>query len=76
MHPVKYLRLKSLGEYLHAKYGFGARSTLAKLACISSDGPAFHKAGRAALYKPAALDEWALAKIGRPQRSTSDTEAV
>ncbi len=68
-----YLRRKAASEYLQAKYGFGGGSTLAKLACVSSDGPRYRNAGRAVLYTPDDLDTWALAKIGAPQRSTSDT---
>jgi hypothetical protein len=74
MHPAQYLRRKAAGDYLKAKYGFGSEKKLAKLACLGG-GPTFHKAGPAALYEPAALDEWALGKIGSPQRSTSDTRA-
>jgi hypothetical protein len=63
MHPATYLRRKAAGEYLKTKFGFGSDKTLAKLASLGG-GPAFHKAGPAALYEPAALDEWALSKIG------------
>ncbi|MGO9427594.1 hypothetical protein [Rhodoblastus sp.] len=75
MPPVQYLRRKQAGEYLKAKYGFGSERTLAKLACLGG-GPEFRKASNAALYEPAKLDEWALAKIGKPQRSTSDAKAA
>jgi hypothetical protein len=72
MQPEQYLRRKAAGEYLKAKYGFGSEKTLAKLACLSSDGPRFAKAGPVVLYTKDDLDEWARSKIGRPQRSTSD----
>jgi hypothetical protein len=75
MNSAQYLRRKNAGDYLKTKYGFGSEKTLAKLACVGG-GPTFHKAGPAALYEPAALDEWALSKIGAPQRSTSDTKAA
>jgi hypothetical protein len=75
MHPAQFLRRKQAGEYLKAKFGFGSEKTLAKLACIGG-GPEFCKAGTAALYEPAKLDEWALAKIGPSQRSTSDAVAA
>jgi hypothetical protein len=71
MHPVQYLRRRAAGEYLKAKYGFGSEKTLAKLACLGG-GPEFRKAGPTALYEPAALDVWALSKIGPAQKSTSD----
>jgi hypothetical protein len=67
----QYLRRKAAGEYLKAKYGFGSEKTLAKLATIGG-GPLFYKAANAAIYKPEDLDAWALAKIGRAQKSTSD----
>jgi hypothetical protein len=47
--------------------------TLAKLACISSDGPPFH-AGRFPLYPVSGLDAWAKKKIGPLVRSTSEVE--
>jgi hypothetical protein len=75
MHPAQFLRRKQAGEYLKAKFGFGSEKTLAKLACVGG-GPEMRKAGVAALYEPAKLDEWALAKIGAPQRSTSDARAA
>jgi hypothetical protein len=71
MNNAQYLRRKDAAKYLKEKYGFGAEKTLAKLACHGG-GPLFHKAGVAALYEPAALDAWAQAKIGAPQRSTSE----
>lgn len=70
MHTAKYLRRKEAGAYLKSKYGFGTEKTLAKLACVGG-GPDFHKAGSAALYDPVKLDEWALAKVGPAQSSTS-----
>lgn len=74
MKQAEYLRRKAAGEYLKSRYGFGSERTLAKLACVGG-GPLFHKAANAAIYKPEDLDAWALAKIGAPQRSTSDMEA-
>ncbi|KAF2990046.1 hypothetical protein OGR47_17505 [Methylocystis sp. MJC1] len=68
----QFLRRKSAGEYLKQKYGFGSEKTLAKLACLGG-GPEFRKAGVVTLYEPAKLDEWALAKIGAPIRSTSES---
>lgn len=73
MQSLQFLRRKAAGEYLKSRYGFGSERTLAKLACIGG-GPEFRKAGAAALYEPEKLDEWALAKIGAPQKSTSDVK--
>lgn len=75
MHQAQYLRRKQAAEYLKGKFGFGSGRTLAKLACIGG-GPEFRKAGSTVLYEPAKLDEWARAKIGAPQSSTSDTRAA
>ena len=71
----QFLRRKQAGEYLKARYGFGSEKTLAKLATVGG-GPEFRKAANAALYEPAKLDEWALGKIGDPQRSTSDARSA
>jgi hypothetical protein len=67
----RFLRRRQAADYLQSKYGFGAMATLAKGA-VTGDTPYFRKAGRMVLYTKASLDEWALKKIGRPQRSTSD----
>jgi hypothetical protein len=67
----KFLRRREAAAYLRGRYGIGSEKTLAKLACVGG-GPEFHKAGVAALYEAAALDTWALAKIGPAQASTSD----
>jgi hypothetical protein len=72
MHHAQFLCRKAAGGYLKDKYGFGSERTLAKLACLGG-GPEFRKAGSTVLYEPAKLDEWAISKVGQPQRSTSDT---
>jgi hypothetical protein len=46
--------------------------TLAKLACVSSEGPPFRRAGRFPLYPISGLDAWAQSKIGPLVRSTSE----
>jgi hypothetical protein len=71
-----YLRRRAAGEYLKQKFGFGAGATLSKIACVSSDGPLFRRAGRVVLYRREDLDAWALSKIGAPQKSTSDAARV
>jgi hypothetical protein len=73
MNP-RFLRRKQAGEYLLAKYGFGAEKTLAKVAVVGG-GPEYRKAGRIPLYTIEALDNWALAKIGAPVHSTSEAKA-
>ena len=70
-NKLKFMRRREAASYLRERYGFGAERTLAKGA-VTGDTPEFHKAGRLVLYTREALDTWALAKIGAPQRSTSD----
>ncbi len=74
MQQTQFWRRDAAAEYLKKTYGFGAARTLAK-GVVTGDTPAFHKAGRIVLYTREALDEWALAKIGKLQRSTSDARA-
>jgi hypothetical protein len=56
-------------------YGFPcSRQWLAKLAVVGG-GPLYRKAGRTPIYETPELDRWAEARIGPPQRSTSDLAA-
>lgn len=67
------LRRTEAAEYVTATYGFPCSPrTLAKLACVSSDGPPFRMAGRIPLYPQHGLDAWARSKIGPLVRSTSE----
>jgi hypothetical protein len=75
MQTTQFLRRNAAGRYLKEKYGFGSTRTLAKLACLGG-GPEFRKAGAIVLYEPEKLDEWALARIGKSQLSTSDVGAA
>ena len=60
-------------SYVQERYGFScSRQWLAKLAVVGG-GPVFRKAGRTPIYAPDDLDAWAVARIGAPLRSTSDT---
>ena len=67
----QFLRRRQAADYSQSKYGFGAMATLAKGA-VTGDTPCYRKAGKMVLYTKASLDEWALKKIGPPQRSTSE----
>jgi hypothetical protein len=71
---LHYLSRRDAGAYLKASYGLGCYRTLAQLAS-DGGGPAFHKAGRRALYTIADLDAWAVAKIGPRRASTARREA-
>ena len=67
------LRRTAAAKYITETFGFPCSpKTLAKLACVSSEGPPFRRAGRIPLYPVSGLDEWALAKIGPLIRSTSE----
>jgi hypothetical protein len=71
-----FMRRPAAGAYLRAKYGHGSEKTLAKLACLGG-GPEFHKSGsRTVVYTKKALDDWALARISGPRRSTSEADAA
>jgi hypothetical protein len=66
------LRRTEAANYVTTIYGIPCSpKTLAKLACVSSNGPPFRLAGRFPLYPTSGLDAWALAKIGPLVRSTS-----
>jgi hypothetical protein len=67
------LRREAAAKYITATYGIPCSpKTLAKLACVSSDGPPFRMAGRFPLYPTSGLDAWAQNKIGPLVRSTSE----
>ena len=66
-----FLRRSDAAAYITERYG--SRQWLAKLAVIGG-GPLFRKAGRYPIYEPSELDRWAEARIGPPQRSTSEVD--
>jgi hypothetical protein len=69
------LRRTEAASYVTSTYGIPCSpKTLAKLACVSSDGPPFRLAGRFPLYPTSGLDAWARAKIGPLVRSTSEAQ--
>lgn len=71
--PYRLLRRKAAAKYITDTYGFPCSpNTLAKLACVSSDGPPFRVVGRIPLYPQDGLDLWARSKIGPLVRSTSE----
>jgi hypothetical protein len=71
------LRRTEAAKYVTETYGFPCSpKTLAKLACVSSDGPPFCRAGRIPLYPQLGLDDWARSKIGPLVRSTSEIRRI
>jgi hypothetical protein len=69
----RFLRRTDAAKYLREKWGLPCQPrSLAKIACVSSDGPEMHYAGRIPLYTPKALDAYAVKKISPARRSTSD----
>jgi hypothetical protein len=67
------LRRTEAAVYVTETYGIPCSpKTLAKLACVSSNGPPFRMAGRIPLYPKSGLDAWAQNKIGPLVRSTSE----
>jgi hypothetical protein len=71
MKNPEFLRRKQAADYLNRNYGHGSWRTLARLA-VAGGGPVFRKCGRMVLYEPSDLDDWALSRIGAPQKSTTD----
>jgi hypothetical protein len=70
---VPLLRRGAASDYLLKTWGIHrAPATLAKLACTSSLGPRFYKAGRWPMYATADLDAWARKLLGEPRTSTSE----
>ena len=66
------LRRWEATEYMEFTHGLAlAPATLAKLASIGG-GPGFHKVGRIPLYPRDELDRWAIEKLGRVVKSTSE----
>jgi hypothetical protein len=68
---MAYLRTPRAADHLQSKFGVGSKRTLDKLRVIGG-GPVYRRLGRVILYSPEDLDAWAEAKLGPPQRSTSD----
>jgi hypothetical protein len=67
------LRRSEAARYVVETYNVPCSpKTLAKLACVSSEGPPFRLAGRFPLYPTSGLDSWARSKIGPLIRSTSE----
>jgi hypothetical protein len=73
----RHLRRTEAARYVVETYNVPCSpKTLAKLACVSSNGPPFRLAGRFPLYPTSGLDAWALAKIGPLVRSTSEARTT
>ena len=69
----RHLRRSEAAQYVTDTYGIPCSpKTLAKIACVSSDGPPFRLAGRFPLYPISGLDAWAKGRIGPLVRSTSE----
>ena len=75
--PERHLRRAEAAKYVVETYNVPCSpKTLAKIACISSEGPPFRLAGRFPLYPISGLDAWAQKKIGPLVRSTSEVRRV
>lgn len=72
-NPERLFRRTAAATYLAENYGISiSAKTLAKWACVSSDGPGFRMFGRVPLYPRSALDEWAQSRLGPTVRSTTE----
>jgi hypothetical protein len=73
----RHFRRREAAKYVTDKYNVPCSpKTLAKLACVSSEGPPFRLAGRFPLYPVSGLDAWAQKRIGPLVRSTSEVRRV
>ena len=71
------LRRTDAAKYVSDTYGIPCSpKTLAKIACVSSEGPPFRLAGRTPLYPISGLDGWAQSRIGPLVRSTSEVRGL
>ena len=76
-YSERLLRRAEAAKYVVETYNVPCSpKTLAKLACVSSNGPPFRFAGRFPLYPVSGLDAWALSKIGPLVRSTSEARTA
>lgn len=68
------LRRWEVSEYLRLVHGIEvATATLAKWASVGG-GPGFNKVNRTPLYPTVELDRWAIERLGRLVRSTSELD--
>jgi hypothetical protein len=70
-----FFRRDKAAAYLQERYGAYTTETLAKFACVGG-GPQFQKFGRFPVYDREELDSWALSRMSRPDRSTSELTAL
>ena len=69
----RHFRRSAASGYLSEKYGISiSAKTLAKWACVASDGPEYRMFGRTPLYPKSSLDAWALKRLGPLVRSTTE----
>jgi hypothetical protein len=67
------MRRRQASAYLLEVHGISlSHNTLAKIACISSEGPRFYLDGRFPLYDQVELDAFAMRRLGRLRNSTTD----
>ena len=72
-YPPKLFRRRNSSKYLKENWGLDfAPRTLAKIACVSSDGPEMRYVGRIPYYTQTGLDDFAAKILGPVCRCTSD----
>jgi hypothetical protein len=72
-HPPRLLRRRAAAQHLRDRWAMRcSEQTLAKYATHGC-GSEFHRYGRDVVYAVEKLDEWALSRLSRPMRSTSET---
>src|SRR5271154_1860382 len=70
----QFLRRKAAEEYIKRRYGFGGGNFLAKAAHSGDSPPFFKPSARVVLYRARDIDDWVLARLGAPRRSTSEPQ--
>ncbi len=74
---IRRYRRTEAARYLQEQWGIPCSSkTLAKIACVSSDGPEMEYSGRIPLYPEDGLDAYAQRKLSPRVRSTSALREV
>lgn len=72
---IRYLNRLEAAEYL-SKTGLKVSKTTLQKWVTTGGGPIYRRFGRAAVYLPADLDEWAQNKLSTPRCSSSQKGGV
>lgn len=76
MNADLFLTRTEAADYLTARGLKVAKTTLARIAATSDQGPVYRVFGNRAIYRVADLNAWAEAQMGAPRRSSFETVAA